>query len=60
MTGEHFAAAYAHRSGTTVEDLAAWGRYPAPCACGDPICEGWLMGHQWEDAIFEDLMREGK
>ena len=53
MTCDEFEALYAQRSGVTVEQLHAWGRFAEPCDCGNPICEGWAMGHQWEDAIVE-------
>lgn len=52
-----FAAAYARRSGFAVEELAAWGRFPEPCRCEGPDCGGWAMGHQWEEAVVEDLER---
>ena len=52
-----FEVRYAARSGVTVEELHQWGRYAEPCDCGDPGCEGFQMGHQWEDAIVEDRMR---
>jgi hypothetical protein len=34
-------------------DSSQWLR----CWCGEPGCEGWAMGRQWEDAIVEDQMR---
>jgi hypothetical protein len=40
-----FAAAYAKRSGVTVEWLKLHGREVAPCDCGEPECEGWQMAH---------------
>jgi hypothetical protein len=52
-----FEATYAARSGVTVDQLHAWGRYAEPCACGGDDCEGWAMGHQLEDAIAEDRLR---
>lgn len=52
-----FEQAYAARSGTTVEALHAWGRFGELCKCGDAGCEGFRMGHQWEDAIIEDSAR---
>jgi hypothetical protein len=55
-----FEAAYASRSGVSIDDLHAWGRYAEPCVCGDDLCEGWAMGHQWEDALVEDQMRLSK
>jgi hypothetical protein len=54
MEQAEFERRYAERSRITVEDLHRWGRYAEPCECGDPMCEGWQMGHQWEDAITED------
>ena len=51
---EQFEQEYAARSGVTVAFLHAHGRFAEPCECGDPICEGWQMGHQWEDAIIEN------
>jgi hypothetical protein len=51
MTRDEFAAAYAARSGTTVEWLKEHGREPRPCACGEDGCVGWQMAHvrelQW-------------
>jgi hypothetical protein len=58
MTAEEFESAYASRSRVTVEQLHAWGRYAEPCDCGDELCAGWAMGHQWEDAIMEDQIRK--
>lgn len=43
MTLEEFEAAYAERSGVTVEWLHGHGRYGAPCDCEEPLCEGWQM-----------------
>ena len=57
MTAEEWEAAYAARSGVTVEWLHAHGRWAEQCDCGDEMCEGWAMGHPWEDAIFEDGRR---
>ena len=57
MTAEEWEAAYAERSGVTVEFLHSWGRFAERCDCGDAECEGWAMGHPWEDAIAEDLKR---
>lgn len=54
MTADEFEAAYAARSGVTVEFLHQHGRYAEPCECRAHVCEGWAMGHPWEDAIFED------
>lgn len=54
---EQFEAGYAARSGMTVEALHAWGRYGAPCDCGEDGCEGWAMGHQWDEALFEEWLR---
>lgn len=41
MTAEEWEAAYAARSGITVEELRAAGRVVVACDCGDEICEGW-------------------
>ena len=57
MTAEEFEAAYAARSGVTVDWLHEHGRFAEPCDCGEPECEGWAMGHQQEDAIMEDALR---
>jgi hypothetical protein len=57
MTADEFEAGYAARSGVTVAELHRWGRYAEPCACGEPCCQGWVMGHQHEDAITEDQIR---
>lgn len=54
---EQFEAAYAARSGVTVEFLHQHGRWAEPCDCGTETCEGWAMGHQWEDALFENELR---
>ncbi len=43
MTKDEFEAAYAARSGVTVQRLYEMGRYGAPCNCGDESCEGWQM-----------------
>lgn len=59
MDAAGFEAAYAARSGVTVEALRRAGRYPEPCDCGDDLCEGWGMGWQHEDAIAEDEARRG-
>jgi hypothetical protein len=56
-----FEHGYAEASGITVRQLRQWGRFPEPCGnCDYTVCHGWKMGHQWEDAIFEDMEREGK
>jgi hypothetical protein len=57
VTGEEFEAAYAALSGVTVDQLHRWGRYAERCWCGRPGCDGWVMGHQQEDAIVEDQIR---
>ena len=57
MTRYEFEAAYAARSGITVERLHQAGRYAEPCDCGDDICEGWAMGHQHDDALFDEDVR---
>jgi hypothetical protein len=59
MDAAEFERRYAERSGLTVGQLHAWGRWAEPCGCGEPECEGWAMGHQWEDAIAEDWFRHG-
>jgi hypothetical protein len=41
MTREEFEAAYAQRSGLTVDTLRAVGRVVRPCTCGASECEGW-------------------
>lgn len=46
MTADEFEAAYAARSGVTVEQLHGWGRHAEPCDCGDETCEGWAMAHR--------------
>lgn len=57
MTREEFEKGYASRSGCTVEQLHSWGRFAEPCSCGTTGCNGWQMGHQHEDALWEDSMR---
>lgn len=44
-TRTEFEAAYASRSGVTVQFLHAHGRSAEPCECDDEMCEGWAMGH---------------
>jgi hypothetical protein len=57
-TAEEFEAQYAAASGVTITELHAFGRYAEPCNCKDnDACEGWAMGHPWEDAITEDWFR---
>jgi hypothetical protein len=56
-TPAEFEQDYADRSDTTVPALHAAGRYVEPCDCTYEYCEGWSMGHQWEDAIVEDRCR---
>lgn len=41
MTGEEFEAAYAARSGITVDSLRGLGRVVLPCDRGEDGCEGW-------------------
>lgn len=41
MTADEFEAAYAARSGLTVERLRELGRVVLPCRCGEEGCEGW-------------------
>jgi hypothetical protein len=56
-----FEQEYARASNVTVQELhIRWGRFAELCDCDDSYCLGWQMGHQWEDAIFEDMEREGK
>lgn len=57
LTGGEFEAGYAARSGVTVTELHRLGRYPEPCDCGQVTCQGWGMGHQHDDAIFEEEQR---
>jgi hypothetical protein len=45
ITAEEFEAAYAARSGVTVEFLHEHGRRAVRCTCGEPDCEGWAMEH---------------
>lgn len=51
---EGFERAYAERSGVTVDELHSFGRYAEPCSCDAAGCEGYVMGHQVEDALFEN------
>jgi hypothetical protein len=60
MTREEFEQAYAQRSGVTVEYLHQHGRYAAPCRCGGTGCDGWALGHPWEEAIIEDRQRSAR
>lgn len=48
-----FEQRYAADSGMTVEQLHYYGRFGAPCDCGEDGCEGWQMSHAHEDALFE-------
>jgi hypothetical protein len=48
VTREQFEAAYAARSGVTVDFLHEHGRRAEPCDCGEPGCEGWQMAHVGE------------
>ena len=59
MTRDEFEAWYAARSGITVAQLRAYGRYAEPCDCDADMCQGWAMGHQQEDAIVENETRHG-
>jgi hypothetical protein len=52
-----FEKRYAAGSNTTVEQLHQLGRYGEVCDCREPGCEGFQMGHPWEDAIIEDRRR---
>lgn len=53
-----FEERYARDSNLTVEVLHQYGRFAEPCDCDYSECEGWRMGHQWEEAIFGDAERE--
>lgn len=57
---DEFTLRYAERSGIPVDLLRSWGRFAEPCHCQAHMCEGWQMGHQWEDAIVEDAIRRAK
>lgn len=58
MTKDKFEQGYAARSGTTVDKLHEWGMFAEPCVdCDYDECEGWKMGYQMEDALFEDGQR---
>ena len=57
MTAEEFEAAYAARSGVTVDFLHEHGCWAEQCDCDEDGCQGWAMGHQQEDAIIEDGQR---
>lgn len=43
MTGEEFLAAYAKRSGMTVEAVQEYGLRAVPCSCDYEHCEGWVV-----------------
>jgi hypothetical protein len=60
LAASAFEATYARDTRGTVRDLHRFGRFAEPCDCGWEGCEGWQMGHQWEDAIDEDFAWEGK
>jgi hypothetical protein len=57
MEREDFERRYSERSMVTVETLHYLGRYAEPCDCGVDGCEGWAMGYQHSDALFEDSRR---
>jgi len=61
VTADEYERRFAARSGVTVAELHAWGRHAEPCPgapdCEYARCEGWIMGHPWEDAIVEDQLR---
>lgn len=57
LDSQVWAGQYAERSDVAVEVLAQYGRFPEPCDCDAPECDGWQMGHQWEDAIVMDALR---
>jgi hypothetical protein len=52
-----FALGYALRSDVTVNQLREWGRFPEPCDCGEPGCEGFIMNFAWEDAIVANMLQ---
>ncbi len=58
LTREEFEAAYSERAGMTIEKLRYFGRFAEPCDCGYTFCEGWAMGHQHDDALFEASQME--
>jgi hypothetical protein len=60
LTREQFEVRYVANSNLTIAHFRAWGRYVEPCDCGDEICDGWQMGHQYDDARVEDAMRSAK
>lgn len=43
LTKEQFVAAYAQRSGMTVERLRELNQEVRPCDCGDEQCQGWQL-----------------
>jgi hypothetical protein len=49
-----FEREYAERSGMTIDELHAWGRFTEECSCGEDGCEGWAMGYQHEEALFQE------
>ena len=55
-----FEQRYAHNAGITVEMLHSWGRFGETCDCGEDGCEGYRIGHQWEEALFENWVRTGE
>jgi len=65
LTKDEFEQRYAERSGITVAELYALGRYALPCDCGEPGCEGWQMAHdaakevQGKKTIIEFLQSLG-
>jgi hypothetical protein len=61
VSASEFEISYAARCvDMTVEQLHRWGRWAEPCSCGQAVCQGWIMGHQWEDAITENEIRDGR
>ena len=50
LSAEEFVAAYAERSGVTVDWLRQHGQEVRPCDCGDEMCEGWQMAHVRKEA----------
>jgi hypothetical protein len=54
MTADEFEAAYAARSGVTIESLHKYGKRARPCRCEAPECEGWQMisDRLWADPFI--------
>jgi len=58
LTRDEFERRYAERSGITVAELYALGRYALPCDCGEPGCEGWQMAHGELERVEEYETKE--